>query len=238
MNVQPFRHGAHTDHLAGYISYSISRRFSPPILRALSWCWRTPAMVPSPTKFTVRQGWCSVYIIWSAYSLLTPDILLFKLCIGDEALVVGSGDQHDSTYDHWKRDGAFTSLGSTLQDGTSGGIPLHNEGCQYTIRVYPSQLFYEEYNTSIPAITTLALVAGTCISLYIFLVCLAVVTHVEYTPFLTPFVIPIFRSLFLHYWRFLFVQPARRTAPENSIGKSNAIHSQCFYAWENGTRAS
>jgi len=87
---------------------------------------------------------------------------------GDEALVVGSGDQHDSTFDEWQRDGTFTSSGSTLQDGTSGGILLHNEGCQYTIRVYPSQQFYDEYNTATPVIITMSLIAVFVFTIVVF----------------------------------------------------------------------
>lgn len=82
-----------------------------------------------------------------------------------EAVVVGFGDHHDPAFNKYEKVGQFKSF--VLQDGTVTGIPLHHQGCHYKIHVYPSQKFYDAYNTNMPLIITFSIVAvfvfKTCI---------------------------------------------------------------------------
>jgi class 3 adenylate cyclase len=73
---------------------------------------------------------------------------------GDEAYVVGFGDQHDRKFDEYERTGTFTT--DTINDGTAYGIKLHQEGCPYAIHVYPTEKYYSSFITSLSIIIALS----------------------------------------------------------------------------------
>lgn len=85
----------------------------------------------------------------------------------DEATVAGFGDHHDHKFDKWERTGVFKD--EYLVDGTISGIRLHKEGCQYKIRVYPSQKFYKDHNTELPFVITAAIVTVFIFTVFMFL---------------------------------------------------------------------
>jgi class 3 adenylate cyclase len=76
---------------------------------------------------------------------------------GLEVISIGAGDHHRSKFDDMVKS---TSLSEGLQiaAGTRLGLRLNygDSGCQYDLRVYPSQEFYDEYNTDTPIIMTFA----------------------------------------------------------------------------------
>ncbi|CAB9496580.1 Receptor-type guanylate cyclase gcy [Seminavis robusta] len=86
---------------------------------------------------------------------------------GDEAFVVGVGDHHNPKFDEWRRDGFID--GSILHDGTASGLKLHKDGCQYSIHLYPSQAFYDKYNTDTPLAITCSIAAVFLFTIAMFL---------------------------------------------------------------------
>ena len=111
--------------------------------------------------------------------------------------MIGSGDHHNPKFDKWGRDGEFSA--TVLDDGTRDGLKLHQDGCTYKVHVvsllfvgsmmrrflvmnlathfltmpnllqYPSQLFWESYNTDTPLIITCSIVAVFLFTIVMFL---------------------------------------------------------------------
>lgn len=73
---------------------------------------------------------------------------------GGDAYVVGSGDLHDSHYDHMEI--SKTISVKVLKDGTATGIKLNQGKCPYSMHVYPSKKFYNHIVTNDPIIVTFA----------------------------------------------------------------------------------
>jgi hypothetical protein len=95
-----------------------------------------------------------------------PGVLFTYRLQGSESQVVGSGDLHDPKFDRWARTSALQ--GKTIDDGTPHGIPV-DARCLYRVHVYPSQAFYDEYNTSDPLIITLVIVAVFIFAILMFI---------------------------------------------------------------------
>jgi class 3 adenylate cyclase len=90
---------------------------------------------------------------------------------GLEVRSIGVGDHHRSKFDDHERS---TSLYEGLQvaAGTRLGLRLNygDSECRYDLRVYPSQEFYDEYNTSTPIIMTFAVAMVFVFTAVMFLV--------------------------------------------------------------------
>ena len=87
---------------------------------------------------------------------------------GKEVEALGSGDLHDTRFEGtWERTGAFG--GVALNDGTENGILLHPDGCQYSIRVYPSQAFFDAHHTNTPIIITVSIIGVFLFTIFMFL---------------------------------------------------------------------
>jgi class 3 adenylate cyclase len=80
---------------------------------------------------------------------------------GANAIYVGQGDQHDSKYDSVGVSSTLTELRNN-SDSSRGsaytGLPLSQDFCQMTLRVYPSDVMEDAYLTSDPVIFTVATV--------------------------------------------------------------------------------
>jgi class 3 adenylate cyclase len=76
---------------------------------------------------------------------------------GKEVRNIGFGDHHRTKFDDIMRSTSLSN-GLKIAPGTRLGLELDNgdSDCLYTIRVYPSQEFYDEYNTNTPIIITSA----------------------------------------------------------------------------------
>lgn len=86
----------------------------------------------------------------------------------EEATAIGFGDQHDTTFDDWKRDGVFRV--GHLEDGTVNGIDFNQDSCRYSIHVYPTQTFIDSFTTKTPLKITLTIMAVLVFTIFIFLV--------------------------------------------------------------------
>ena len=85
---------------------------------------------------------------------------------GSEVKPLGFGDLHDPKFDKWGRKATFGQV--SLPDGTAMGITLDHK-CSYHIHVYPSQEFFDEYQTSTPFTITATMVSVFAIAILLFL---------------------------------------------------------------------
>jgi class 3 adenylate cyclase len=74
---------------------------------------------------------------------------------GQDVTYVGPGDLHESKYSGLRQSANFDDE-QKIEDGTRTGLELNQHGCKYSIHVYPSQGFSDDYNTSTPIIITCA----------------------------------------------------------------------------------
>ncbi|KAG7341693.1 PAS domain containing protein [Nitzschia inconspicua] len=74
---------------------------------------------------------------------------------GPEVTPIGSGDLHDLRFDHFEHSASMADF-SDVSDGSQLGLELETEDCPYSIHVYPSQVFYDDYHTNAPIIITLS----------------------------------------------------------------------------------
>jgi hypothetical protein len=79
---------------------------------------------------------------------------------GPTAIYLGRGDFHDPKYDDMEQSAFLFDL-SDLSAGESfySGIPIDQDYCPYTIRIFPSQLKEDDYTTSDPVVFAI-IVAG------------------------------------------------------------------------------
>lgn len=69
----------------------------------------------------------------------------------------GYGDKHDSKYDEYVQQSKLAALKASSSGRIYTGVPLSDDSCPYTIRIYPSKVFEDSYRSSNPWIyTTLA----------------------------------------------------------------------------------
>jgi hypothetical protein len=73
---------------------------------------------------------------------------------------VGVGDIHDRNFDHMEMATSFDGL-ENIGDGTELGMLFNQDECQYTLSVYPTQDYYDEYHTNTPEIMA---VVVACVS--------------------------------------------------------------------------
>ncbi len=85
---------------------------------------------------------------------------------GDDVNVVGFGDQHDRAFDEFEVVGRFRT--DNIDDGTTTGIPLNQEGCPYTFHVYPTQQGKDSYTTNDPLVVSLSVAAVFLFTLFMF----------------------------------------------------------------------
>jgi hypothetical protein len=72
---------------------------------------------------------------------------------GQDVTYVGPGDRHESKYNGLRQSANFDDE-HRIADGTRAGLHLNQNGCMYSIHVYPSQEFSDDYKTSTPIIIT------------------------------------------------------------------------------------
>ena len=99
-------------------------------------------------------------------SIPSITVVLESTCAGDqtytyeiqgpEAYIVGLGDFHDDKFDEWRKTAALGS--QHLKDGTVRGLNISQEvGCQYSIAIYPTQIFMDTFLTDTPLAITFAI---------------------------------------------------------------------------------
>jgi hypothetical protein len=72
---------------------------------------------------------------------------------GQDVTYVGPGDRHESKYRGLRQSANFDGE-KRIADGTRAGLHLNQNGCMYSIHVYPSQEFSDDYKTNTPIIIT------------------------------------------------------------------------------------
>jgi hypothetical protein len=87
---------------------------------------------------------------------------------GEEAYILGFGDQHDIQFDQYEHTAMFKSM--HLRDGTVSGVDISEVfGCIYTVRIYPTSIFIGTYLTSTPLAITFAIAV-----VFVFTICMFV----------------------------------------------------------------
>jgi class 3 adenylate cyclase len=80
---------------------------------------------------------------------------------GADAIYVGQGDQHESKYDYLGLSSTLSDLRNTSDSNRGSsytGLPLSQDFCPMTLRVYPSEAMEDAYLTSDPVTFTVAAV--------------------------------------------------------------------------------
>jgi hypothetical protein len=70
---------------------------------------------------------------------------------GRNATFLAEEDVHDTAYDHMKQSTSFVAYDGDLDGISDGGLSDH---CEYTLDVYPSQMYEERHQSSRPVIFT------------------------------------------------------------------------------------
>ena len=83
---------------------------------------------------------------------------------GEEAYI--TGNRYDANFKKYGKSAVFHS--NHIQDGTVTGVSLNEDmGCRYKISIYPTQMFYDQYNTDTPLAITFAIAV-----VFIFTICM------------------------------------------------------------------
>jgi hypothetical protein len=77
---------------------------------------------------------------------------------GSKVEMLGSGDLHDHKFDG-EQVSTYLEDGFVIYDGSRTGVKINQQGCPYSLHVYPSQQMYDEYHTSQPIVITLCILA-------------------------------------------------------------------------------
>lgn len=83
----------------------------------------------------------------------TCDGLFTYLVSADSVEYIGVGDLHNTAYTTMGRDGSFDDL---VNNTEQTGFKLNQDHCAYTIHVYPTKAFEDDYTSKIPLIMTFA----------------------------------------------------------------------------------
>jgi hypothetical protein len=79
---------------------------------------------------------------------------------GPDAFFVGNGDFHDTDYDY---------MGLAIEFGDHSRFAHTEESCDYTIHVYPTSIFEEEYHSNKPVVYTIVVVSVFVFTALVFL---------------------------------------------------------------------
>lgn len=84
---------------------------------------------------------------------------------GNESIPIGMGDLHDTKFQQYQRTTSFAEGGDVIHDGSINGLTVDQTICRYMLHIYPSQDFYDDYNTNMPMI--ISITVGICFLLLI-----------------------------------------------------------------------
>jgi len=77
---------------------------------------------------------------------------------GSHVKPLGDGDLHDPDFESFVRTASFEDVFS-IEDGTASGLEIDHNGCPFSIRVYPSKDFIDNYKTNTPVTVTLSVLS-------------------------------------------------------------------------------
>ena len=78
-------------------------------------------------------------------------------------------DLHDTSFDGSEVLSEVLQSEENTADGTRFGLPFSANGCHYTISLYPTQLFVEQYSNALPAIVLSVIVFVFAFTILLFL---------------------------------------------------------------------
>lgn len=88
---------------------------------------------------------------------------------GPNVELLGWGSFHDRNYDSMKRSTSLAQV-SRISDGTKEGIPLPQDMCPITLEIYPSALFFKEFESNTPFVVAFSVAAVFLFTVVMFLV--------------------------------------------------------------------
>jgi hypothetical protein len=91
------------------------------------------------------------------------------LVYGSEVTFIGRGDLHDRKFTKHQRSTSFKNV-EVLDDGTDFGLNIANEYCPISIQVYPSNEYYEQYNSNMPLTMTFTVLIVFMFTAFMFLI--------------------------------------------------------------------
>lgn len=77
---------------------------------------------------------------------------------GDDVEILGLGDLHEDQFSDMNIS-TYLLDDLVIQDGSRNGVKLSQQGCPYTLHVYPSQVLYDEYHSPMPVIITVCILS-------------------------------------------------------------------------------
>ena len=87
---------------------------------------------------------------------------------GEQVYPLGHGDYSSNTFHDYEMTASMAGT-TKLNDGTKYGMGIYHGACPYSIRVYPSQEFYDAYITQMPITITASVAAIFVISALMFI---------------------------------------------------------------------
>ncbi|KAL3910521.1 MAG: hypothetical protein SGILL_007661, partial [Bacillariaceae sp.] len=93
----------------------------------------------------------------------------YRLTAGAMVTPLGHGDLHDPNFDDSEVPSGVLQTEENTADGTRFGLPFSASGCHYSISVYPSQIFVEQYSSPLPAIVLSVIVFVFAFTILLFL---------------------------------------------------------------------
>ncbi|KAG7358992.1 family 3 adenylate cyclase [Nitzschia inconspicua] len=88
---------------------------------------------------------------------------------GPRVSPIGSGDLHDPRFDFLEQSASMADF-SSVSDGSQLGLELETEDCPYSIHVYPSQVFHDDYHTNAPMLITLSVAVIFVFTVFMFII--------------------------------------------------------------------
>ena len=88
---------------------------------------------------------------------------------GKEVYPLGHGDLHDHKFDEYEMTATMESI-TKINDGTKLGLSIYHNDCPYSIRVYPSQNFYDTFVTAMPVTITASVAAVFAFAILMFFI--------------------------------------------------------------------
>ena len=90
---------------------------------------------------------------------------------GPDAVYIGRGDLHETEYDNMVVTANLIDItGTKNKDSFYSGLPIDEEWCPFTLRIYPSQLKENDYVSKDPMIFSIA-VAGIFVFTSVSIIC-------------------------------------------------------------------
>lgn len=140
-------------------SFDDDRRVVAVFLGVLQWAAYFEGVLPanSPPLTVVLENSCEGPFTY----IVSPDDVQF----------VGQGDLHDTKYDDVEEKATFDDLIAIKDNnGVNLGLDFNQELCQYTVRIFPTSEFENEYKTGLPILVTIAVGAVFLFAVLMFFV--------------------------------------------------------------------